>query len=128
MRMRNANVALLEAAKSSGDRRLLALATRTALKATGHFDDVITAIDKMIATLKEEAEADLKQKEECEKARAEKARESALSARAIDEMTDKIAKLNAEIKEIVAQVAEKVAAVKKIEEEMEAATELREKE
>merc|ERR1719453_492884 len=127
-RMRNANMALLEAAKSSGDRRLLALATRTALKATGHFDDVITAIDKMIATLKEEAEADLKQKEECEKTRAEKARESALSARAIDEMTDKITKLNAEIKEIVAEVAEKVAAGKKIQEEMKAATELREKE
>merc|ERR1719378_1456251 len=82
----------------------------------------------MIATLKEEGEADLANKEECEKDRAEKARESALSSRSIDEMTDKIAKLNAEIKEIVAEVAEKVAAIKKIEEEMEEATKLRNKE
>merc|ERR1719378_544318 len=68
----------------------------------------------MIATLKEEGEADLANKEECEKDRAEKARESALSSRSIDEMTDTIAKLNA--------------AIKKIEEEMEEATKLRNKE
>merc|ERR1719301_334118 len=49
-RSKHAGEVLRELGKRTGDRRLLALAIKTSLRATGHFDEVIDAIDKMIAT------------------------------------------------------------------------------
>merc|ERR1719468_641834 len=69
--MRNqANAARLlkNAAAVSKDARLLRIVSQ--LSAGGHFDEVIEAIDKMVAMLKEEEADDLKQKETCEEDRA----------------------------------------------------------
>merc|ERR1719456_1932210 len=62
-------------ARKVGDQRLLAIAMQAALRQAGHFDEVIEAIDKMVKTLKKEADEDLETKEDCEKTRAEKSRE-----------------------------------------------------
>merc|ERR1719310_682218 len=70
------------------------------------FDPVIEAIDKMLALLSGDEEADLAIKEECEKGRMEDTRSAILSSRLMDEATDKIAKLTAEIKAITEKVAE----------------------
>merc|ERR1719482_2319444 len=82
----------------------------------------------MLSTLKAEAGADLKDKEHCEKVRAENSREAVVTSRAIDEITDKIAKLLKEIEEIVAEVAEKKAAIEEHKKALKEATELREAE
>merc|ERR1719336_1068236 len=56
----NALQFLKKAAAVSKDARLLRIASQ--LAAGGHFDEVIAAIDKMVAMLKEEEADDLKQK------------------------------------------------------------------
>merc|ERR1719506_1015603 len=106
MARKGAGEVLRSAARKSGDRRLLALAMRTALEQTGHFDEVIKAIDEMVASLKAEGNDDLETKEECEKTRQKKTRESILDAREIDELTDTISKLLAEIAEKEEQLAQ----------------------
>merc|ERR1719174_1069791 len=103
MARKGAGEVLRSAARKTGDRRLLALAMRTALEQTGHFDEVIKAIDEMVASLKAEGKDDLETKEECEKTRQKKTRESIVDAREIDELTDTISKLLAEIAEIKAK-------------------------
>merc|ERR1719478_1736565 len=125
---RHAGSVLRAVAEKSGDRRLLALAMRTALQSTGHFDEVIGAIDKMIETLKKEGATDYEQKEECETDRSDNSRKAALSSRDIDEATDKITKLTAEIKEIMAEIAEKKAAVEDLKKQLTEAQQNREQE
>merc|ERR1719478_1319679 len=125
---RHAGSVLRAVAKKSGDRRLLALAMRTALRSTGHFDDVINAIDRMVEVLKDEGKTDYQQKEDCEDDRSTNSRKAALSSRDIDEATDKITKLTAEIKEIMAEIAEKEAAVADLKKQLKEAQENREQE
>jgi len=126
---RSAGAVIRTAAVKSGDHRLLALAKVTAtLQVGGHFDKVIEAIDKMIATLKAEGEQDLVIKEDCEKKRANQTRTAVLAARNIDEITDSISKLVAEIKEILAEIEEKEKAKATLIAEAEEATKIREAE
>jgi vacuolar-type H+-ATPase subunit I/STV1 len=101
---------------------------QSALRQAGHFDEVIEAIEKMVETLKEEADEDLKTKEECEKTRAEKSREAVLMSRDVDEKTDGITKLLAEIKALVAEIEEKKEAKVALEKELEEATKIRDEE
>merc|ERR1719428_1883427 len=122
---RAASGVIRETAKKVGDRRLLAIAMQTALRQAGHFDEVIAAIDKMVETLKKEADEDLKTKEDCEKTRAEKSREAVLMSREIDERTDGITKLLAEIKALLAEIKEKKEAKAALEKELEEATKMR---
>merc|ERR1719198_160388 len=82
----------------------------------------------MIATLKEEKEEDLKDKESCEKERAEKTRTSLVSSRFIDELTDSIAKVTSEIKELLAQKVEAQESLEALKKELQEATLQREKE
>jgi len=119
---------LVVAGQQAHDQRLLALAMSSALRSTGHFDEVIAAIDKMITTLKAEGETDLKQKEECEKSRAENTRDAQVKSRTIDELTDKITKLESEIAEMEAEIKEKNEAIATLQQELKEATELRAKE
>merc|ERR1719498_1526025 len=112
--------------QKTGDRRLLSLAASS--KGASHFDEVIEAIDKMLATLKAEQEEDLIQKEACEKERAEKTRESVVSSRSIDEMSDAIAKLMAEIKELLAEKKEAEESIEELKKALAEATLQREKE
>merc|ERR1719172_209536 len=112
---RSMQEALRAVASKTGDRRLLGLA---ALVSQGHFDEVLKAIDEMIETLKKEGDEDLDIKEDCEKTRAKKTREAILDSRSIDEMTDAITKLLAEIAEIKAEIKQKKERIVELEEEM----------
>jgi len=107
---------------------LTLLKVTASLQAGGHFDKVIAAIDKMIATLKAEGEQDLVIKEECEKKRANQTRTAVVAARNIDEITDSVTKLVAEIKEILAEIEEKEKAKAALIAEAAEATKIREAE
>merc|ERR1719359_438035 len=107
--------AIREAARKSGDRRLAALSALVA-SSGAHFDKVIAAIDKMVATLKAQMDEDLANKEACEKDRMEDVRTAQVMSREIDEISDTITKLEGEIEEIIAQVEEMMAQVKAIRE------------
>jgi len=130
-RIRAADV-LASAAKRSGDKRMAALAksletqTPNESMATGsHFDEVIAAIDDMVATLKGEEETDLENKETCEKDRADDTRTAIKAGRTMDERSDTIDELTNDIAEIVKTIAENEAEIKSIQEELTKATTLR---
>merc|ERR1719172_310066 len=107
--------ALRAVASKTGDRRLLGLAT---LVSQGHFDEVLKAIDEMIHTLKKEGDEDLEIKEDCEKTRAKKTREAIVDSRDIDEMTDTVTKLLAEMAELKAEIKQKNERIAELQEEM----------
>eukprot|EP00928_Gymnodinium_smaydae_P008872 TRINITY_DN13266_c0_g1_i3.p1 TRINITY_DN13266_c0_g1~~TRINITY_DN13266_c0_g1_i3.p1 ORF type:complete len:724 (-),score=213.24 TRINITY_DN13266_c0_g1_i3:65-2236(-) len=113
-------------AASVGDVRMANLAKRTVTQ--GHFDEVVTAIDNMIQLLQKEEASELQKKETCEKERIQDTRDAIVSARAMDEMTDTITSLHADIKEIDAEVAEKQEQIKKADMQLKEATELRQAE
>merc|ERR1719174_2607681 len=91
------------AAKAAKSSRLSALAALASASGS-HFDKVIEAIDKMIAVLKEEEESDLHIKEMCEEDRARNTREAALKSRAMDELTDVITTLQAEVAQLEEEI------------------------
>jgi len=111
--------------KRTGDRRLIAVAN---VVQSGHFDKVIAAIDKMVATLKKEMDDNLVQKEQCEKDRAQDTRDAQIASVAMDEISDVIAKLQAEIAALVKQSEEASAEVKSIQEQMREAERVRQAE
>jgi len=126
MRRITTAAAVLRAAAHDGtDMRLGVLAARLAALSGGHFDEVISAIDKMIQTLQEEEAEDLKNKEACEADRAEDTREAILLSRAMDDATETITRLQAEIEDIKAEIKDKTATVKTTQDELDAATEQR---
>merc|ERR1719229_196415 len=120
---------LRAAARRSGDARLAAVAGSIAkLGAGSHFTAVIKAIDDMIALLKEEENSDLEKKEQCEANRAEDTGVAINKARAMDESTELIYKLTAEIEAIKVEIAEKEEMIKQITEQLAEATRNREDE
>jgi len=125
--MRAAEV-LRRSAVMSGDKRLVALATRLGAEpmATGtHFDEVIEAIDAMVVTLKEQEEQDLENKETCESDRGEDTRTAIKAGRNMDEASDKITKLKNDIVEIEKTIEDNAAEMKAINEELAKATTVR---
>mmetsp|Transcript_124141 Transcript_124141/g.276987 ORF Transcript_124141/g.276987 Transcript_124141/m.276987 type:complete len:732 (+) Transcript_124141:74-2269(+) len=120
---RGAAAALRQAASAAGDRRLEVLAVRAA--SGGHFDEVISAIDKMLAILQTEESGDLKKKEGCEADRASDTREAILASRTIDEMSDLVTTLTTEIAEITAEMEQKTKEVAEITAQLEEAKRIR---
>merc|ERR1719503_304550 len=121
---------LATAAKRTGDKRMAAMAkalqTPNESMATGsHFDEVIAAIDDMVATLKGEEETDLENKEQCEKDRADDTRTAIKAARTMDERSDTIDELTNDIAEIVKTIKENEQEIKDIQEELAKATTIR---
>jgi hypothetical protein len=106
--------------------------TELAARLTGvdstHFTKVIAAIDKMVADLKEEEDMDLEKKENCEKTRLDDTRMVAVTSRNMDERTEEIARLESEIQEINAEIAEKNETIVQIQTQLDEATENREAE
>jgi hypothetical protein len=120
---------LKRAAEKSGDARLAVVASRLLRLGTGsHFTAVIKAIDDMIAMLKDEENSDLAKKEACEANRAEDTGVAIDLSRSIDESTDLIAKLTAEIEEINVEIEQKNNTIIEIQEQLTEATRNREDE
>merc|ERR1719160_996449 len=123
-----ASAAVRRAGIVANDPRLQALAMQVLLQQGGHFDKVLEAIDKMVETLREEEAEDLKNKEECEKERMEKTKEARTLSLKIDDATEEIARQRSLIEELKAQIEEKEAEIKKLKEDLAAATKQREDE
>merc|ERR1719305_855952 len=109
-----ASSSIRDAARTTGDLRLSALAARISLASGGKFSKVLTAVDKMIKTLEDEDKDDADNKGDCESDREKNTKEAADYSREIDELNDDIEKLEGEIEEIVKEVAEKEDSVKEI--------------
>jgi len=89
------------------------------------FKPVLLAIDKMIETLKGDEAEDLEKKEKCEKERMDDTRDAILKSRGMDEATDKITKLTAEIKALKEKIEEAKAQKEQVIKELKEATENR---
>mmetsp|Transcript_27965 Transcript_27965/g.65240 ORF Transcript_27965/g.65240 Transcript_27965/m.65240 type:complete len:725 (-) Transcript_27965:129-2303(-) len=120
-----AATALRKAMYASHDHRLMALAQ---MASSGYFDEVIAAIDSMVALLKTEEQSDLDKKEKCETDRAADTRSAAKTAREMDDMTDTIVRLEGEIKDLAAEINEDQAQVDWIVAELAKMQEIRDKE
>jgi len=116
MSQRGAFEALKQAAASSNDARLAALALT--LRSGSHFDEVLGAIDKMVGVLKAEEAEDLSKKEDCEADNAENTRKAVTASRSIDEMSDAITVLKGEIKDLKSEIEDKNGRVKEIDTEL----------
>jgi len=125
---KQASAAIRRVGVVANDPRLQALAMTVLLQQKGHFDKVIEAIDKMVETLRAEEAEDLKNKEECEKERMEKTKEARKMSLQIDDATEEIARQRGLIEELKAQIEEKEAEIKKLKEDLAAATKQREDE
>jgi len=125
-----AALALKSAAQKSGDQRLLTLASLLANpdSVKTNFDPVLKAIEKMIALLKDEGNKDLEIKESCESDRMSDTRKAILASRAIDEMTDKVTKIVADIAKLKEDIENLEAEHKQVQEDLDAATKIRDDE
>jgi len=104
----------------------VALSVRQSQK--GHFDEVIKEIDEMIKTLKEEADADLKKKNQCLDLYQELAKDSNKLSWKIKNNKAKIDKLSTKIKNTKAEKSETTARIKDTIKQMDAMTVKREEE
>merc|ERR1712139_291176 len=91
---------LQQVGASAKDPRMNSLALSVLLQAKGPIDDVIKAIDDMVATLKEEEEADLETKETCESEREEDTKSARDLSVEIDDFTDVMTRNAARIAEL----------------------------
>mmetsp|Transcript_37574 Transcript_37574/g.86822 ORF Transcript_37574/g.86822 Transcript_37574/m.86822 type:complete len:714 (-) Transcript_37574:26-2167(-) len=121
----NAANELRAAAAKTGDARLKELVTLVSSKAAGHFDAVITAIDKLVEILKKEETKDLKAKETCESERATNSRTAVKAGRTIDEHTDSIAQLKTEIAKLEAEIAASKEQIESIQDQLKEAGRIR---
>jgi hypothetical protein len=115
-----------EMARRTNDGRLIALLQSAAN--SGEFDEVVKAIDKMIALLNSEQAQDLENKQDCEKTRMEDTRSAIKGSREIDDLSDTQMKLASDIKDLTQEKEETEAALKQATDEMNEATKLREEE
>jgi chromosome segregation ATPase len=127
-RAEKAFAAIKDAARRSGDQRLMALASAAPKSVKGAFDPIIKAIEKMVTQLQKEEDTDLDIKQTCEKDRMDDTRLAAVTSREIDDNTDLITKLTAEIAECEKQIEELQAEHKKTKEALAAAQKMRNEE
>jgi len=123
--------ALKEAAGRTGDDRLSALAALCAQadpSAKKKFAPVLKAIDKMLTTLADDEKNDIETKETCEKERMANTRKALLAGRSIDEKTDKITKLEGEIKDLEENIKKLLDEKQQTQDELDAADKLRKEE
>merc|ERR1719274_134234 len=92
-------------AQKTKDLRLSALALSVRYTAKGHFDAVVTGIDKMLSDLHKENDMDLKVKEDCEDDRNKNTKLAKNKAYAMDEQTAIIVRKKAEIDAKTAEIA-----------------------
>jgi len=105
-RVESAAAVLKDAAKRSGDKRLMALASELEpfKSVKGRFDPIIKAVKKMIALLESQEQQDLDTKQTCESDRMANTREAIDTSREMDEQTDKITTLAAHISKCESEI------------------------
>merc|ERR1719456_37547 len=121
----------MKTAVKSGDVRLLLLAQKHAggaLSKGDPFAPVIKDIDGFIADLQAEEEADMKEKEMCEKERAERTQRVQIYSKQIDMSTEVIGRLTEHIAASQKQVDQINVEIKENEDAKKEATEIRNKE
>lgn len=111
-----------DVARVTNDQRLLSI-VRSAT--AGNFDAVIAAVDKMVTTLKANEKADLAHKQDCEKTRMGDVRDAIEAGREVDDYTDSITSLVAEIKDLNHELDETKAQLQAAKDEIAAALKIR---
>merc|ERR1719316_2044608 len=98
---------LRRGAEKRGDVRLSALAVSVSmtLASKGHFDAIVSEIDKMISDLHAEYDEDLKTKETCEADRMENTKTAKKTAQAMDDATALINRKKAQIADCQNEIA-----------------------
>merc|ERR1719316_1758179 len=119
---------LRQVGTATKDPRVTTLARSVLLQAKGPIDDVIKAIDEMVASLKEEEEKDLEVKETCESEREEDTKEARDLSIQIDDFTDVMTRNTAKIAELKAEIEKLEADIVKMNEDLKAAKRTREDE
>merc|ERR1719191_806645 len=131
-RQRKAITLMRTVSRTTKSTRLAAIATAIQMIARsttgGAFDKVITMIDELLATLEEEAEADLKKKEECEKDRMEMTKMAKDLSQEIDEKSEFIERKNALIQELSKKIEDAKAEIADLEHQLQEATDQRDSE
>jgi len=123
---KGAAAALREAARKSGDSKLLALAAGLADPSVKtKFGPVLKAIDNMISILKGNEKTDLETKQTCEEDRMADTKKAIDAGRAIDDMTDVMTQLSKDIENLKDEIAKLQAEHKQVKEELDAATKIR---
>jgi len=128
LRGQQAKAAILNAARTAKDSRLVALASAAGKASGGGIAKVIKKIDEMLELLKKEEEEDKKIKEECEKTREKDTASAIELSREMDELSDKVEKLESEIEDIEKEIDEKNEEIKENKKELKEATKQREEE
>merc|ERR1719375_2221154 len=113
-RLAKAVTKLRETAVKHNDARLTSLAIFTQLSTRGHFDGIVSSIDKMISDLKAEYEEDYTVKTNCLNDRESNTKIAKLNAQAMDDQTALIGRKQAEIEEKTKEVEGIVAHIKEL--------------
>merc|ERR1719375_2166284 len=113
-RLAKAVTKLRETAVKHNDARLTSLAIFTQLSTRGHFDAIVSSIDKMISDLKAEYEEDLTTKDNCLDDRLSNTKIAKQNAQAMDDQTALIGRKQAEIEEKTKEVEGIVAHIKEL--------------
>merc|ERR1719238_861688 len=104
-------------ATQSKSLRLAALAA--SVRASGHFDTVIEAVDKMIADLKKEAKEDRDHKDWCKEETFKNEQEASRYEYKVSKLNGKLAKLKGQIEELEATLSQTVAQIAETNEDIE---------
>jgi len=98
------------------------------LQTGGHFDKVLEAIDKQIQDLKDQNDADLEKKEDCEKTRMEETRKAKELSQKVDEEAGFIERKQALVESIKKEIKEAEDKIPALEEQKDEADKQREEE
>eukprot|EP00747_Dinoflagellata_sp_TGD_P138696 gnl/TRDRNA2_/TRDRNA2_175812_c2_seq7.p1 gnl/TRDRNA2_/TRDRNA2_175812_c2~~gnl/TRDRNA2_/TRDRNA2_175812_c2_seq7.p1 ORF type:complete len:447 (+),score=178.14 gnl/TRDRNA2_/TRDRNA2_175812_c2_seq7:2-1342(+) len=116
-------------AKLSSKHHSLGLAQLAAMvRTTGHFDVVITSVDKMIENLRDEEAADIEHKDRCEAQQAANANEISDLQHFLKKNDEKIGRMNDEAEAMNVKIETLVAEMKEIDKELKELLDMRNEE
>jgi chromosome segregation ATPase len=114
--------ALRELSSAVHDPRVALLAT---VADVSGIDKVVESIDKLVATLEDEEEEDLKNKENCESDLSNNYGDARISAMKVDDSTEDIDRAKSKVEEIAQQIKERQEVVAQLEKDLQAAKDQR---
>eukprot|EP00747_Dinoflagellata_sp_TGD_P155180 gnl/TRDRNA2_/TRDRNA2_177556_c0_seq4.p1 gnl/TRDRNA2_/TRDRNA2_177556_c0~~gnl/TRDRNA2_/TRDRNA2_177556_c0_seq4.p1 ORF type:complete len:788 (-),score=255.14 gnl/TRDRNA2_/TRDRNA2_177556_c0_seq4:191-2515(-) len=119
---------LRSAGAAARDRRLKVLGSRVELQARGHLHEVVESIERMLNTLEEEQNSDSETKDMCESERRHDANKAAEASRSIDDDSDAVSSLTAEVAQIKEDIKDNEAKFADVTKELQEATKMRKEE